>query len=95
MRNPIAFEDERSFGVGNEYFVRLAGYANPHLTYEFEPSGYSILKYDGRFKTTSELFESEGNIDVKVAASIIWAAKRLKIKRVYSVPAGAIFEVVD
>ncbi len=82
-------------GMGNMHYMRLAAYSNPHLTYEEKPGWDPRFLYDGRFKSIDDLFASEGNIDVKLAASIIWLAREGYIERAFTSPYGLVYRIVE
>jgi hypothetical protein len=91
--NKYAWQSTREPGMGNKHFMRLAGYSNPHLTYDDKPGWEPVLRYDARFSSIEELFASEGNVDVKLPASIIYLAREGKIERAFTSPYGLVYEV--
>jgi hypothetical protein len=86
--------DDVSLGMGNRHFMEIAGYSSKHLTFIKNNNKSGILLYDGRFKNIYELFGSKGNVDVKLASSIMWCANNGFIRKVFDDKAGAIFEVI-
>jgi len=92
--DPQVLHDVYGIGMGNEHFMLLAGYSNPHIKYIKEHDISSTLVYDGRFRNIDELFASKGNVDAKLIASIMWCSENGVIRKVFDDKAGAIFEVV-
>jgi hypothetical protein len=95
MDNAYVHQPYKIIGMGSRHFQRLAAYASPHLTID-DSSGWAGHKliYDGRFDGLTELFESKGNVDVKLPAAINWSARQGYLRKIFSDPAGDVYEVV-
>ena len=95
LDNTYAHQPRKIIGMGSAYFQTLASYANPHISIDDKQGWEPMLRYDGRFKDINELFESKGNIDVKLPAAINWCARKGYLEQILLDPAGVVYEVVN